>query len=98
MIYQIFGGYLQSQVKCLECKYNSNTFDPCLDLSLDIKGCDSVKRALELFIKPELLSKGNKYKCERFVKKKKKKKKKNKSKKKKKKKKKNFIIKNTINS
>ncbi|ORX62482.1 cysteine proteinase, partial [Anaeromyces robustus] len=65
MIYQIFGGYLQSQVKCLECKYNSNTFDPCLDLSLDIKGCDSVKRALELFIKPEILSKGNKYKCSR---------------------------------
>ncbi|ORX45038.1 cysteine proteinase [Piromyces finnis] len=65
MIYQIFGGYLQSQVKCLECKYNSNTYDPCLDLSLDFKGCDSVKRALELFVKPELLSKGNKYKCER---------------------------------
>jgi len=65
MIYQIFGGYLQSQVKCLECKYNSNTYDPCLDISLDIKGCDSVKRALELFIKPEILSKGNKYKCGR---------------------------------
>jgi len=65
MIYQIFGGYLRSQVKCLECKYNSNTYDPCLDLSLDIKGCDSVKRALELFVKPEILSKGNKYKCSR---------------------------------
>jgi len=65
MIYQIFGGYLRSQVKCLECKYNSNTYDPCLDISLDIKGCDSVKRALELFVKPEILSKGNKYKCSR---------------------------------
>jgi len=65
MIYQIFGGYLQSQVTCLECKYKSNTFDPCLDISLDIKGCDSIKRAFELFVRSETLTQSNKYKCSR---------------------------------
>ena len=33
-LYQIFGGKLRSQVKCLSCKYESNMFESFLDLSL----------------------------------------------------------------
>ena len=36
-VHQIFGGYLRSQVKCLMCEHKSNTYDPMLDLALDIK-------------------------------------------------------------
>ena len=37
------------QVKCSECGYESNTFDPCIDLSLEITRAASVKKALERF-------------------------------------------------
>src|SRR5438128_896067 len=62
-IHQIFGGYLQSQVKCSRCRHESNTFDPMLDISLDIKNADSVERAFANFIKTETLTKANRYKC-----------------------------------
>jgi hypothetical protein len=65
LVYQIFGGYLQSQVKCLKCKNVSNTFDPMLDLSLDIRNVDSVEKALKFFTKTDMLTKGNQYKCEK---------------------------------
>ena len=35
-MHQIFGGYMQSQVKCAKCGHESNVFDPFLDISLDI--------------------------------------------------------------
>jgi len=63
VIHRIFGGHLQSQVHCSSCNYKSNTFDPFLDLSLEIKGCDSLERALQKFTSPEILDKANKYKC-----------------------------------
>ena len=37
------------QVKCSECGYESNTFDPCIDLSLEITRAASVRKALERF-------------------------------------------------
>lgn len=37
------------QVKCSECGYESNTYDPCIDLSLEITRAQTVKRALERF-------------------------------------------------
>ena len=37
------------QVKCSECGYVCNTFDPCIDLSLEITRAASVKKALERF-------------------------------------------------
>lgn len=67
LIHQIFGGYLRSQIKCAKCKYESNTFDPFLDLSMDLKNCDSLQKALSNFTKPEILTKGNRFKCERCV-------------------------------
>ncbi|KAK3842776.1 MAG: hypothetical protein J3R72DRAFT_367788, partial [Linnemannia gamsii] len=64
-IHQIFGGYFQSQVKCMKCGHESNTFETYLDISLDIKGADSVQKAFRDYTTPEILNKGNQYKCEK---------------------------------
>eukprot|EP01116_Phalansterium_solitarium_P013976 TRINITY_DN31453_c0_g1_i1.p1 TRINITY_DN31453_c0_g1~~TRINITY_DN31453_c0_g1_i1.p1 ORF type:complete len:920 (+),score=284.56 TRINITY_DN31453_c0_g1_i1:25-2784(+) len=63
VVHRIFGGYLQSQVQCLACRYESNTFECFLDLSLEIKGCETVERALQHFCKVESLDHDNKYMC-----------------------------------
>ena len=65
MIHAIFGGVLQSQVSCQKCPYESDTFDPFLDLSLDMKGCPSLEKILERFCRVEELDKDNQYRCER---------------------------------
>uniref|UniRef100_A0A670KFU6 ubiquitinyl hydrolase 1 n=1 Tax=Podarcis muralis TaxID=64176 RepID=A0A670KFU6_PODMU len=62
-IHQIFGGYLRSRVKCMNCKGVSDTFDPYLDVTLEIKSAQSVNKALEQFVKPEQLDGENAYKC-----------------------------------
>ncbi|XP_034414049.1 ubiquitin carboxyl-terminal hydrolase 42 isoform X1 [Cyclopterus lumpus] len=62
-IHQVFGGYLRSRVKCLNCKAVSDTFDPFLDITLEIKTTPSVSKALEQFVKPEQLDGENAYKC-----------------------------------
>lgn len=62
-IHQVFGGYLRSRVKCLNCKAVSDTFDPFLDIPLEIKTALSVSKALEQFVKPETLDGENAYKC-----------------------------------
>ncbi|KAG0208105.1 hypothetical protein BGX28_000861 [Mortierella sp. GBA30] len=64
-VHQIFGGYFQSQVKCLRCGYESNTFETYLDVSLDIRGAESVQKAFRDYTKPEILSKDNQYKCDK---------------------------------
>ncbi|KAF9161204.1 Ubiquitin carboxyl-terminal hydrolase 36 [Mortierella sp. AD011] len=64
-IHQMFGGYFQSQVKCMRCGYESNTFETYLDVSLDIRGAESVQKAFRDFTKPEILSKSNQYKCDK---------------------------------
>lgn len=38
------------QVTCMDCGYESNTFDPFLDISLEINRASSVKKALEVGI------------------------------------------------
>jgi ubiquitin carboxyl-terminal hydrolase 36/42 len=63
VIHQIFGGYHRSQVKCLVCNKTSNTFDPLLDINLDIKGCSSILQALSRSIKVDSLDGDNKYAC-----------------------------------
>jgi ubiquitin carboxyl-terminal hydrolase 36/42 len=67
LVHRIFGGYHRSQVKCLKCRSESNTYELLLDISLNIKSCLSVKRALEKFIEPEMLDGINKYFCSKFV-------------------------------
>ena len=63
-IHRVFGGYLQSTVKCASCQHVSRTFEAFLDLSLDVKQADSLQSALKLFTAPETLSKSNRYRCE----------------------------------
>uniref|UniRef100_A0A8C6J7W8 Ubiquitin carboxyl-terminal hydrolase n=1 Tax=Melopsittacus undulatus TaxID=13146 RepID=A0A8C6J7W8_MELUD len=63
LIYQIFGGYLRSQVKCLNCKAVSDAYEPFLDITLDIETVTSVTEALEQLVKPEQLDGENSYKC-----------------------------------
>ncbi|CAN9508611.1 unnamed protein product [Ophioblennius macclurei] len=63
LIHQVFGGYLRSRVKCLNCKAVSDTFEPFLDITLEIKTASSASKALEQFVKPEQLDGENAYKC-----------------------------------
>jgi len=65
MVHQLFGGYLRSQVLCLECNHESSTFDPFLDLSLEVKNASTLEKALEGFTKVEKLCGRNQYRCKR---------------------------------
>ncbi|XP_030361803.1 ubiquitin carboxyl-terminal hydrolase 36-like isoform X2 [Strigops habroptila] len=63
LVHQIFGGYLRSRVECLVCKSVSDTYDPFLDLALEIWQARDLLEALELFVKPDLLGGENSYLC-----------------------------------
>ncbi|XP_042025800.1 ubiquitin carboxyl-terminal hydrolase 25-like [Salvia splendens] len=65
VIKEIFGGALQSQVKCLSCGAESNKVDEIMDISLDILHSGSVREALQKFFQPEILDGNNKYKCDK---------------------------------
>lgn len=58
----IFGGTLQSTVKCKECRYESITNEPFLDLSLEVSGND-IEKCIGDFCREEVLSGENKYNC-----------------------------------
>ncbi|CAN4103059.1 unnamed protein product [Withania somnifera] len=64
IVKEIFGGALQSQVKCLSCGAESNKVDEIMDISLDVLHSSSLKDALQKFFQPEVLDGNNKYKCE----------------------------------
>ncbi|KAL3685759.1 hypothetical protein R1sor_003781 [Riccia sorocarpa] len=64
VVKEIFGGVLQSQVKCLSCHTESNKLDDIMDLSLDIMPrVLSLKEAMCRFFHPEILDGDNKYQC-----------------------------------
>lgn len=65
LIHRIFGGYFRSQVKCTRCGHCSNTYDPFLDLSLEVsrKSVQSVESAIREFTKKETLDSENRWKC-----------------------------------
>ncbi|KAK9087581.1 hypothetical protein Syun_029975 [Stephania yunnanensis] len=66
LVHKIFGGRLRSRVKCTQCSYCSNKFDPFLDLSLEIMKADSVYKALSHFTAMEQLDGGQRqYQCQR---------------------------------
>ncbi|NXK12653.1 UBP36 hydrolase, partial [Herpetotheres cachinnans] len=69
LIHQIFGGYLRSRVRCLECKSVSDTYDPFLDLSLEIRQVTNIVQALELYVKPDMLGGEDAYMCAKCKKK-----------------------------
>ncbi|KAL7134528.1 hypothetical protein ABFS83_11G032100 [Erythranthe nasuta] len=65
LVHKIFGGRLRSQVKCMQCSFCSNKFEPFLDLSLEIAKADSVHKALAHFTSKEQLDGGAKeYQCQ----------------------------------
>ncbi|KAK1403618.1 Ubiquitin carboxyl-terminal hydrolase [Heracleum sosnowskyi] len=65
LVHKIFGGRLRSQVKCTQCSFSSNKFDPFIDLSLEIIKADSLCRALAHFTAKEQLDGGEKqYNCQ----------------------------------
>ncbi|XP_043689594.1 ubiquitin carboxyl-terminal hydrolase 25-like isoform X2 [Telopea speciosissima] len=65
IVKEIFGGALQSQVKCLSCGTESNKTDEIMDISLDLLQSNSLKDAMQRFFQPEVLDGSNKYKCEK---------------------------------
>lgn len=61
-IKQLFEGTFQSQVKCSKCDKISLTFDPFMDISLEIpKDKRNIKDLLADFIKPEIIKEN--YRC-----------------------------------
>lgn len=64
-IHRIFGGYFRSQLKCNSCGYKSNTYDPFLDLALEVskRHIDSLQAAFAEFTKMEKLDSDNRWKC-----------------------------------
>ncbi|CAK9157952.1 unnamed protein product [Ilex paraguariensis] len=65
LVHKIFGGRLRSQVKCMQCSFCSNKFDPFLDLSLEIVKADSLHKALAHFTAKEQLDGGaRQYQCQ----------------------------------
>ncbi|KAM6376793.1 ubiquitin carboxyl-terminal hydrolase 36 isoform 2-T2 [Pluvialis apricaria] len=69
LVHQIFGGYLRSRVKCSVCKTVSDTYDPYLDLALEIRQAANIVQALELFVKSDVLGGENAYMCAKCKKK-----------------------------
>ncbi|XP_014501111.1 ubiquitin carboxyl-terminal hydrolase 25 isoform X2 [Vigna radiata var. radiata] len=64
VVKEIFGGALQSQVKCLCCGYESNKVDEIMDISLDVFHSNSLQDSMQKFFQPEVLDGNNKYKCD----------------------------------
>ncbi|KAL8101786.1 ubiquitin carboxyl-terminal hydrolase 19 [Apium graveolens] len=66
LIQHIFGGHLQSQVKCTKCNNVSNQFENMMDLTVEIQGdAASLEECLDQFTIMEHLHGDNMYKCDR---------------------------------
>jgi len=63
LVHEIFGGCYESKVSCQSCGSSSNTFEPFLDVSLDLEGVNTITKALKNFITPERLFGRNRYFC-----------------------------------
>ncbi|CAH8263371.1 unnamed protein product [Arabidopsis lyrata] len=64
VVKEIFGGALQSQIKCLSCGAESNTADEIMDISLEILHSISIKESMQKKFQSEILDGNNKYICE----------------------------------
>jgi ubiquitin C-terminal hydrolase len=68
MITELYEGTYVDYVKCLSCHNQSDREDKFLDLSLAVRGQsssnDSLEKALEEYVRPDMLSGENKYFCE----------------------------------
>ena len=63
LVSQIFGLRLRSRIRCTKCEYASDTFEPAMDLSLEVLRAKSLEKALASFTAPEKLDGSNKYMC-----------------------------------
>ncbi|KAH0723881.1 hypothetical protein KY290_005327 [Solanum tuberosum] len=61
IVKEAFGGRLVSMLRCFNCCHLSITYEPLIDLSLDIVDVDSVPKALESFTKIEKIE----FSCEK---------------------------------
>ncbi|KAK3133561.1 hypothetical protein QOZ80_6AG0538070 [Eleusine coracana subsp. coracana] len=62
----IFGGYLQSKIKCTNCQVSSEQFERILDLTVEIDGdIATLEDALRRFTSSEVLDGDNRYHCSR---------------------------------
>lgn len=66
---QIFGGYIRTEVTCLQCGGVSTTFQHCQDLLLDIRRASTLDDALAGYFCKERLDGDDAYRCERCHKK-----------------------------
>ena len=70
MMHRVFGGHLRSQLKCTKCGFESNTFESCMDLSVEIsKRTKHIETALSKYTSIETLDRDNKWFCEKCHKK-----------------------------
>ncbi|PSR89241.1 Ubiquitin carboxyl-terminal hydrolase [Actinidia chinensis var. chinensis] len=53
LVKQIFGGRLISKLRCCNCGHCSDTYEPLVDLSLEIENVDTLPSALESFTQVE---------------------------------------------
>lgn len=66
IVQQVFGGRLVSNLKCCNCGHCSDTYEPTIDLSLEIDDADNLFTALHSFTKVEKLEDPeNKFTCEK---------------------------------
>ena len=54
------------QIRCVDFSHCSDTFEPLIDLSLEIENWNSITEALESFTRAENLECDAKYECEDF--------------------------------
>jgi ubiquitin C-terminal hydrolase len=54
-VHAVFGGMLSSTVTCMSCHNLSSVYDPCLDISLEVKGSSSVSDAIRRYCVGEKL-------------------------------------------
>ncbi|KAF5200887.1 Ubiquitin carboxyl-terminal hydrolase [Thalictrum thalictroides] len=60
----IFGGYLQSKIKCMKCHVKSERHERMMDLTVEIHGnIRTLEEALGQFTATEILDGENKYEC-----------------------------------
>ncbi|KVH89676.1 Peptidase C19, ubiquitin carboxyl-terminal hydrolase 2, partial [Cynara cardunculus var. scolymus] len=52
---QVFGGRVVSKLRCCNCNHCSDTYEPSVDLSLEIEDANNISTALESFTKVEHL-------------------------------------------
>ncbi|KAL6502498.1 hypothetical protein OROHE_024503 [Orobanche hederae] len=66
IVKQVFGGRIVSKLKCCDCGHCSDTYEPSIDLSLEIEDADDLLTALQSFTKVEKIEDPEtKFTCEK---------------------------------